>query len=139
MGKIIPFIVLNEFREEDEMKHGVANGYVAVGPDNRFYDLTKSDNAVESVIVHGGITLTEPAYTKEFPIKADETTKTKPVFPRKRNPLLEKAVYLTLDRIVPDNYWIFGFDTFHYPNDNKYDQDLDFCIKETLRFAEQFK
>lgn len=134
MEKVIPFIVLNEFNN-DCMDHGVANGYVAIGSDNKFYG--KSYNEVENISVHGRLTFSEPAICKEFTTVS--RTKIKPEFVGKMNPLIENAVYLTLDRIIPDDFWIFGFDTYHYPDDNKVDQNLDFCIHETLRLAEQFK
>lgn len=130
--KVIPFIVMNEFKDGC-MEHGVANGYVAISPDNKFYN--KPFDEIEGITVHGGLSFSEPALCKEFTTASGK--KIKPKFIR-RNPLLENAVYLTLDRNIPNDFWILGFDTFHYPEDNKYDQDLDFCINETLKLADQF-
>lgn len=132
--KIIPFIVLNEFKDNC-MDHGVANGYVAIPPDNKYYGFFNDD--LDEINVHGNITFSEPVICGEY--TAGSRRKIKSEYVGKINPLLEKAVYLTLDRIIPDDWWILGFDTFHYPDDNKVDQNLDFCIKETLKLAEQLK
>lgn len=65
---------------------GYANGYVAIPPEHPLYGIHYNDVNIE---VHGGLT-----FSKHF------------CFFNTTTPEL-------LDAKIPDNYWVFGFDTMH--------------------------
>lgn len=71
---------------------GYANGYVAVSPEHPLYGESYDDVDIE---VHGGLTLAED---------------TRFLYD---NPNITPADIEFLDGKVPEDYWIFGFDTCH--------------------------
>lgn len=54
----------------------------------------------------------------------------------KRNKLLENAEFITENTEIGDDWWIFGFDTVHF-GDNEYNWDRKAVIDETLSLMEQ--
>lgn len=127
--KVIPFIVENKFEECKSLECGFANGYVAIPPTNK--DWGKFYENIDANI-HGGLTYSEPYLKREY-LKSKNKPFNKDNWERC---LYGKPIYLTLNNEIPDDWWVVGFDTFHY-GDNKATCDINFCISETLKLAEQ--
>lgn len=90
--------------------HGYANGYVAVPPEHPLYE--KHYDSVD-LNVHGGLT-----YSDKY-----------------RNQFLDPEF---LDGEVPEDYWVFGFDTCHW-GDNLDNCDREYCINEVTHLKEQLE
>ena len=88
---------------------GYANGYVAIPPEHPLFG--RHYNYPE-VYVHGGLTFSEPSRDifENFDTKSIEL----------------------LDGEIPEGWWVFGFDTFHY-GDNLDTCSREWCIAETNR------
>ena len=95
--------------------HGTHNGYVAIPPTNKFYNMT-IEQLEDSLLVHGGITFFEPVIYRE---KSRCGFVTKPELIGRRNRILEKAEFITDDTEIGDDWKILGFDTFHYGDDEE--------------------
>lgn len=106
---IMPFP--NLFLPENE--HGIANGYVAVPPSNRYYG--KTDEDITDIRVHGGITLSR--FARDFEI------------------IYEHMLVGCFSDIQKD-WWILGFDTGHC-GDNPKKWGLYEVSEETYKFYDQ--
>ena len=93
---------------------GYANGYVAVHPEHPMHGKDYNDVDVD---VHCGLTFGDSA-------KVVKQWKD-----------IEYIGFNSIDE-VPDNYWVFGFDTMHY-KDNLQICNKEWCIEETLRLKKQ--
>lgn len=98
---------------------GYANGYVAVPPEHPFHGC-HYDDANDAIDIHGGLTFSSS--------KSDI-----------KNPEWENAECIGFNSFdeIPDNYWVFGFDTMHFGDDEYLDRD--WCIKETKRLLTQLE
>lgn len=93
---------------------GYANGYVAVSPEHSMHGKNYNDVDVD---VHCGLTFGADARTvKEWKD-------------------IECLGFDSIDE-VPDDYWVFGFDTMHC-YDNLQTCNKEWCIEETLRLKKQ--
>ena len=95
---------------------GYANGYVAVPPEHPMYG---KDYDEVDVSIHGGLTFSEKKSDMNSP-KWWET--------------VEK---LDFTEDIPEDYWIFGFDTCHAGDGLHLDRD--WCIEETNNLKQQFE
>lgn len=135
-NKLVAFITSTSFLDERlklseyEFEHGTHNGYVAVPTQNKYHG--KNLNDMEDIKVHGGITFSEPATYPDIM----NGRKVNEEYVGKRNPILEKAEFITENTEVGDDWCIFGFDTAHY-GDNKHNWDRKAVIEETLSLMEQ--
>lgn len=95
---------------------GYANGYVAVPPEHSMYG--KHYDEVD-VSIHGGLTFSEKK-------------------PDINNPKWwENVEKLGFTEDIPEDYWIFGFDTCHYQDGPHLDRD--WCIAETNGLKQQLE
>lgn len=112
----------DEYREQAQkygflLKCGYANGYVAIPKNHPLYGVDYSE--IEDLVnIHGGITFSAPS------------EKCKQVW------VTDKIEYL--DKDIPDGYWVFGFDTMHF-TDNEEICNKEWCIQETERLKEIFE
>lgn len=112
--------------------HGTHNGYVAVPPGNKYHRMSYFD--IDDISVHGGITFSEPVMSGEESIGSKR--KINPKYVGKRNPILDDAEFITDNTEIGDDWWIFGFDTFHY-GDNEYNWGKQAVIQETMNLMKQ--
>lgn len=88
---------------------GYANGYVAIPPEHplfgKHYDYPEVD-------VHGGLTFSRPS--------------------RDILELFDARAIELLDKEIPEGWWVFGFDTFHF-GDTPVTRSREWCIEETNR------
>lgn len=98
---------------------GYANGYVAVPPEHPFHGL-HYDDANDTIDIHGGLTFSSS--------KSDI-----------KNPEWENSECIGFNSFdeIPDNYWVFGFDTLHFGDDEYLDRD--WCIEETKKLLSQLE
>lgn len=94
---------------------GYANGYVAVPPEHPYHG---KDYDKPLVYVHGGLTF--DASAKEI------------------NERWKALEFIGDETELPDDYWVFGFDTLHC-NDNITNWPRERCVKETLKLKEQLE
>lgn len=94
---------------------GYANGYVAVPPEHPYHG---KDYDKPLVDVHGGLT---------FDASAKEV-----------NERWKSLEFIGDETELPDDYWVFGFDTLHC-NDNITNWPRERCVKETLKLKEQLE
>lgn len=134
--KCIAFIIpITEQRRRMFGCGGTHNGYVAVPPEHPCHGLDYDNKQVSGLAVHGGLTLASPVLIRD----ADGMFKVAPEYIGKRWPELdENAEYLDGATKVPDDWWIFGFDTLHF-GDNEKDWCREAVIDETMRLKEQFE
>lgn len=116
------------------LSHGTHNGYVAVPPEHPLYGKDYDEPEIEALEVHGGITLSDAVIMPP----EDNGIKINPKYVGKRHPLLDKAEYINEETGVPDNWWIFGFDTCHF-GDNEMIWNRPNVESETLRLKEQLE
>lgn len=98
---------------------GYANGYVAVPPEYPYHSVDCDKLLVD---VHGGLTF--DASAKEI-----------------NNATLgnwSNLEFLGEEIDLPDDYWVFGFDTLHC-DDNITNWPRERCVEETLRLKEQLE
>lgn len=114
--------------------HGTHNGYVAVPPEHPLYGKDMFDDAIDALDVHGGITLSDAVIMPS----EDNDIKINPKYVGKRHPLLDRAEYLTEEKNIPDDWWILGFDTCHY-GDNEMIWNRPNVVSETLHLKEQLE
>ena len=137
-NKLVAFIRPTSFMDVKidllgyESEHGTHNGYVAVPSENKYHG--KSWEEMEDFNVHGGITFSEPVI---YPDKMHGIGIRKE-FIGKRNLILEEAEFITENTEIGDDWWIFGFDTFHF-NDDKISCDKEYVIQETLNLQRQLE
>lgn len=111
----VAFIVSNDWSKEDHT-HGECNGYVVLPPSNFLYGHSKED-LNKYIRIHGGITLSGLASIHTL--------------------LLSKADIITEGKtIIPDDWFIIGFDTLHY-DDNLTNWSKEAVIKETFKLWKQ--
>lgn len=94
---------------------GYANGYVAVPPEHPYYG---KDYDKPLVDVHGGLT---------FDASAKEV-----------NERWKSLEFIGDETELPDDYWVFGFDTLHC-NDNITNWPRERCVEETIKLKEQLE
>jgi hypothetical protein len=115
--------------------HGTHNGYVAVPPEHPLHGKDMFDEAVDDALdVHGGITLSDAVIMPS----ENNGIKVNPKYVGKRHPLLNRAEYLTEEKDIPDDWWILGFDTCHY-GDNEMIWNRPNVASETLHLKEQLE
>lgn len=51
---------------------------------------------------------------------------------------MDNAEFITDNTEIGNDWWIFGFDTFHY-GDDKYNWDKQAVIQETMNLMEQIE
>ena len=94
---------------------GYANGYVAVPPEHPYHG---KDYDKPLVNVHGGLT---------FDASAKEV-----------NERWKSLEFIGDETELPDDYWVFGFDTLHC-NDNITNWPRKRCVEETIKLKEQLE
>lgn len=125
--KLIAF--LNKTRNEEYRRQmaetlcggdcGYANGYVAVPPEHPYHGKDCNKLLVD---IHGGLT---------FDASAKEINNATSVNWR-------NLEFLGEETCLPDDYWVFGFDTLHY-DDNITNWSRERCVEETLNLKEQLE
>ena len=133
-NKVVAFIRSNEWFKSTMVEHGTHNGYVAVPSMNKYHGMSYLD--INDIDVHGGIAFSEPAISGEESIGSKR--KINPRYVGKRNPILDNAEFITDNTEIGNDWWIFGFDTFHY-GDDKYNRDKQAVIQETMNLMEQIE
>ena len=118
------------------LEAGYANGYVAIPPGHPCYRKRYTDEIVENVHVHGGITFSEPACYEDESFMSKR--KINPEYIGTRSYLFEDAEYITDNKDVPDDWWILGFDTCHY-QDNLQRWTRENVITETENLKKQLE
>lgn len=98
---------------------GYANGYVAVPPEHPYHGKNYDDVPVE---IHGGLTFDSDAASINLSTTGNWSN-------------LE---FLGEETSLPDDYWVFGFDTLHC-DDNITNWPRERCVEETLRLKEQLE
>ncbi len=132
--KSVAFIKANDWMQSiPTLEHGTHNGYVAVPPTNKYYGKCHDEVDIE---VHGGLTFSEPATNDEYSFSSKRKINSQYI--GCRNSVLEDCEFITEDTEIGDDWWIFGFDTFHC-NDNPTDCDKEYVINETLHLQEQLE
>lgn len=98
---------------------GYANGYVAVPPEHPYHGIDYYKLLVD---IHGGLTF--DASAKEI----NNATSGK----------WSNLEFLGEETELPDDYWVFGFDTLHC-DDNIKNWPRERCVEETLNLKEQLE
>ena len=114
--------------------HGTHNGYVAVPPTNKYHG--KSYYDIDDIEVHGGITYSEPVTVGKTTFMTKWKVDKKYI--GKRDPILRNAEFITENTEIGDDWWIFGFDTFHFGDDEE-NWDRNSVITETMDLLNQFE
>lgn len=96
-------------KAEHDYPSGWGCGYVAVPPEHPLHGIVYTDTRFPNIIVHGGVTFTEPC------VYGDRTaTSGREIVPRmvgKRCWQLRNGELL--DGEIPVDWWLIGFDTCH--------------------------
>lgn len=118
--KSVAFIRSNGWFKNDIYLHGTHNGYVAIPPTNKYYNMSL-DELNEEVGVHGGVTWFETAANSI-------------------NILMEAERISTDTKIseIGDDWKIVGFNTMHW-GDNSTIWNKKAVIKETLNLQRQLE
>ncbi len=116
--------------------HGTHNGYVAVPPEHPCYRGDYYEKPICDLDVHGGITYSEPVCYEETSFMSQR--RVKPEYIGTRSALLDTAEYLTEEKDIPDDWWILGFDTCHFGDDEMI-WNRPNVASETLRLKEQLE
>ena len=118
--KSIAFIRSNVWNPRYGASCGTHNGYVAIPPTNKYYNMSL-DELNEEVGVHGGVTWFETAANS-------------------LNILVEAECISADTKIseIGDDWKIVGFDTMHY-NDNPETCNREYVIQETLELQRQLE
>lgn len=132
--KAVAFVKSNEWFKSEFTEHGACNGYVAVPPTNKYHGKSYWD--IEDINVHGGITFSEPVINGEKSFMSERQYSPERV--GKRNLVLDNAEFITDNTEIGDDWWIFGFDTFHF-GDNEYNWDKKAVMQETKYLMEQLE
>ena len=90
--------------------HGWGNGYVAVPPEHPLHGVIYYDVRFPNIIVHGGVTFTEPCVYGERTAASGRKIAQSSV--GKRCWQLQHGE--PLDGEIPDDWWLIGFDTYHH-------------------------
>lgn len=100
------------------MDCGYANGYVAIPTDHPLYEKSYDEAYEAGITVHGGLTYSDSIVNilSDFDLWGVEW----------------------LDGEIPEDYWVFGFDTIH-GGDTLAFWNRERCIEETKRLKEQFE
>lgn len=121
MEKCIKFVAPVPLRLRTFASTGLYNGYVAVPPTHPLYGMSDSEDKVEQLRVHGGVTW------------ADSFEKSKGIIAKGKD-----ANRNSVASSIPDDWWIFGFDTLHL-GDNSDDWDWEGVWSEVERLAKQLE
>ena len=134
--KSVAFIRSNGWVKNDIVQCGTHNGYVAVPPTNKYHGKHYDD--LGNIEVHGGLTFSEPVSYKEKTFGSK--TRINPEYVGKRNMVLDDDYieFISDNTEIGDDWWIFGFDTFHF-NDDKISCDREYVISETLDLQRQLE
>jgi hypothetical protein len=100
------------------MDCGYANGYVAIPTDHPLYGKSYDEAYEAGITAHGGLTYSDSIVNvlSNFDLRGVDW----------------------LDGEVPEDYWVFGFDTMH-AGDTLAFWSCEKCIEETKRLKEQFE
>ena len=132
--KSVAFIKVNDWMQSIPiLEHGTHNGYVAVPPTNKYYGKHYDEVDIE---VHGGLTFSEPVRYGEYSFSSKR--KINPLYVGVKNSVLEDSEFISENTEIGNDWWIFGFDTFHC-NDNPTNCDKEYVINETLYLQEQLE
>lgn len=115
---------------------GYANGYVAIPPGHPCYRKRYTDESLDGIQVHGGITFSEPVCYEDESFMSKR--RINPEYIGTRSCLFDNAEYVTDTKDVPDDWWILGFDTCHY-QDNLHRWTREDVIEETQRLKKQLE
>lgn len=118
------------------LEAGYANGYVAIPPEHPCYRKRYTDEILDGIQVHGGITLSEPVCYEDESFMSKR--RINPEYIGTRSYLFDAAEYITDHKDVPDDWWILGFDTCHY-QDNPQRWTREAVIAETLNLKKQLE
>lgn len=104
--------VRSQFEKYTNCRHsaGYANCYVAIPKEHPLHNICYAYVGIE---VHGGLTFSDSFERMKATIM--------------KNP--DKVEYL--DGEVPNDYWVFGFDTLHF-GDNIHNRSKTWCILATM-------
>lgn len=116
--------------------HDTYNGYVAIPPEHPCFRGNYFEKPVCDLDVHGGITCSEPVCYEEITFMSQR--RVKPEYIGTRSALLDTAEYLTEEKDIPDDWWILGFDTCHFGDDEMI-WNRPNVASETLRLKEQLE
>ena len=103
-------------------------------PANKYHGMSYLD--IDDIRVHGGITFSEPVINGEKTIVSKR--KINPKYVGKRNPILDDVEFITDNTEIGNDWWIFGFDTFHL-GDDEYSWDKQAVVQETIDLMEQIE
>lgn len=134
MDNCVAFIVSNSWCDYP-IFHGDYNGYVAVPPTNKYHG-KPLDEMDEYVNIHGGLSFSEPATNGKAMFVSKREYKSEYV--GKPCGVLEDAEFITENTEIVGDWWIFGFDTFHF-GDNPYRWGRKDVIEEALRLKQQLE
>lgn len=135
MDNLVAFIKSNSWANFTFLENGEYNGYVAVPPTNQYHG--KSWEEMDELVnVHGGVTFSEPATNGKCAFGSKREYK--PEYVGKPCCILKNVEYITDNTEIGNDWWIFGFDTFHF-NDNRINWDKQAVIKETLWLKHQLE
>lgn len=109
--------VSNDWFKNDICPCGTHNGYVAIPPTNKYYNMPFKE-LEEKISVHGGVTWFKPASLSRF--------------------ILKDAEFISDNTEIGDDWKIVGFDTFHF-NDDEISCDKEYVIQETLDLQRQLE
>lgn len=98
---------------------GYANGYVAVPPEHPYHGVDYDNLLVD---IHGGLTFDAAAS----------------VINSSQNTSWHSLEFIGDAAQLPDDYWVFGFDTLH-SGDSLETWPRERCVEETLRLKEQLE
>lgn len=108
----------DKFRSLQGVDCGYANGYVAIPPEHPLYEKTYDAAYEAGIEAHGSLTFSAsmPEIFRNFDSECVEW----------------------LDGEIPEDYWVFGFDTIH-GGDTLAFWNREKCIEETKKLKEQFE
>lgn len=108
----------DKFRNLRDVDCGYANGYVAIPPEHPLYEKTYYDAYEVGIEAPGGLTFSASMskILRGFDLGCVEW----------------------LDGEIPEDYWVFGFDTIH-GGDTLAFWSRERCIEETKRLKEQLE
>lgn len=116
------------------LSHGWGNGYVAVPPEHPLWGKTYNEDDFPDLKVHGGVTFTEPClYAERTATTMAEIT---PYLVGQRCWQLQQGE--CLDGDIPDDWWLIGFDTCHF-DDDQFGWPKERVIEETTNLQKEIE